>query len=395
MASRHDPQWLADVRKPGPNRVTFWKPGEVVSGERQGLWSRLSGGGRVPALASGNLMEDDVTASLFTPGLAGYAGYSAGSFSNMSAVRAYAASQNARAFAYSGYANALSGADAIDMEPGLAPTSDAPAAYKAGIRYFYTSASSVSSVNSYLSSAGISRSSYKIISAHYSGEHICGPSTCGYPQADATQFTDAYLGKSLDCTVFDAAFFGAAPSTNPWPLSVGSTGANVVTVQQGLNKWKYASPALVTDGNFGALTQAAVDKGQTAHSLPVTGVVDETLWKILLGTPPPPPPPSQPFYGVPRNLVAKAVTPPTTDYVLTWSVPAPVTGVPAPTSYQVYVYDGEANAAHLFQKMTTVTAAKIGINGLLHGHTYIVHVVADGNVKYVGADVFSTVELHP
>jgi peptidoglycan hydrolase-like protein with peptidoglycan-binding domain len=396
MASRHDPEWLVEVRQPGPNGRTFWKSGEVVSGERQGLWSRLTRAGLVPAYASGNLIEDDVTASLFTPGCAGYAGYSAGSFSNMAAVRAYAAKQNARAFAYSGIASQLSGADAIDMEPGLAPTSAASAAYKLGIRYFYTSASSVSSVNSYLSGAGISRSSYKIISAHYSGEHICGPSTCGYPQADATQFTDAYLGKSLDCTVFDASFFGAAPSTNPWPLSVGSTGANVVTAQKNLNKWGYASPALTTDGNFGALTQTAVEKAQTAHKLPVNGTVDETLWKILLGSPAtPPPPPQQPFYGRPGNLAAVAATPPTMDYVLTWSVPAPVAGVPAPTEYQVYVYDGVADVAHLFQKEATVTTTKLGVNGLKRGHTYIVHVVAAGVAKYVGADVFATLTIKP
>jgi hypothetical protein len=321
-ASRHDPAWLEEVRLPGPNGVTFWKQGEVVSGVPQSLVSRVLRKGRVTALAGNNLMEDDVTTSQFTSGCAAYAGYSAGSFSNMTAVRAYTNSQHARSFAYSGFLSQLAGANAIDMEPGLAPTSDAAPAYHAGIRYFYTSASSVSAVNSNLAGAGISRSSYKIISAHYSGEHICGPSTCGYPQADATQFTDAYLGRSLDCTVFDAAFWGTPP-------------------------------------------------------------------------PPPPPPPPAPFYGKPRNLSANVVIPPTKDYVLTWSVPAPVAGVPAPTAYQVYVYDGVADRVHLFQKEATVTTTKIGVNGLKHGHTYIVHIVAAGNTKYIGADIFATLTIKP
>jgi Putative peptidoglycan binding domain len=290
--SRHEPQWLADVRQPGPNGATFWKPGESVSG------ATAHAALPIPAFATGSLMEDDVTTADFTPGCAAYAGYSAGSFSNMTAVRAYAATQNARSFAYSGFVTDLAGADAIDMEPGLASIASAAIAYRAGIRYFYCSAGSVSAAIGNLGGAGIARSSYKIISAHYSGEHICGPSTCGYPQADATQWTDAYLGRSLDCTVFDATFWGSAPVPpppgNPWPLALGSSGANVILAQRGLNKWRYASPLLVTDGNFGALTETAVKTAQAALKLPATGVVDETLWKDLLADPPPvvvPPPP--------------------------------------------------------------------------------------------------------
>jgi peptidoglycan hydrolase-like protein with peptidoglycan-binding domain len=381
LPSRHTAAWLADVRRPGPNGRTFFKPGED---------SGLS----IPALAAGNLMEDDVTTSLFTPGCAAYAGYSAGAYSNMSTVRAYAATQNARAFAFSGIASELSGADAIDMEPGLASTSDAAAAYRAGIRYFYASASSVAAVNSNLAASGIARSSYKILSAHYSGEHICGPSTCGYPQADATQWTDTYLGKSLDCTVFDATFFGSVtppPPANPWPLSAGSTGANVVIAQRGLNKWRYPKPLLVTDGVFGALTTAAVKTAQSARKLTVTGVIDETLWKDLLVNPAPPP---ALFYGKPRSLAAVAIAPQTTDYTLNWSAPAAVAGVPAPTSYAVYLYDGAADAAHLVKGYPVpVLTGKVTVKGLLHGHSYIVHVVPGGDAKYIGKDVFASLTI--
>jgi hypothetical protein len=208
----HDLTWLADVRQPGPNGRSFWKPGESLSG---GIHAGLP----IPAFAIGNLMEDDTEPSLFTGGCAAYAGYWNGSFANMTAVRAYAASQHARSFAYTPDGNP--GADAIDMEPGLASPSAFPAFYHAkggkGV-YGYGSASWVSQIVAAADGAGIARGSYKIVSAHYTGEHICGPSTCGYPQADATQFTDAYLGRSLDCTVFDASFFGVVPPVPPKPV---------------------------------------------------------------------------------------------------------------------------------------------------------------------------------
>ena len=305
----HTPEWLADVRQLGPNGRSFWKPGEDA-------------GLPIPAFVTGNgQMEDDVTTGEFTPGCEAYAGYSTGSFANMTAVRAYAAGQNARSFAYSGNVNALSGANAIDMEPGLASTSDAAAAYRAGIRYFYCSASSVSAVVSNLSAAGIPRPRYKVVSAHYSGEHICGPSTCGYPQADATQWTDTYLGRSLDSTVMNATFWGSTP-----------------------------------------------------------------------------PKPPAPFYGAPRNVVVDVVTPSTQAFTLMWSAPAPVSGVPVPTAYEVFVYENTADEAHILTGYpTTVPAsdASLKVEGLAHGNRYIVHIVAAGDTKYIGKDVFATTVLTP
>ena len=188
MMQNHDPAWLAEVRRPGPN----------------GVIDHLA-----PEATETFIMQDDVTTSQFLPGAAAYAGYWNGSFANMTAVRAYAATQHAATFAYT--PDGDTGADGLDIEPGDAVPADAPAFYSGkggkGV-YFYGSASWVGAIVNAMSAAGVARSKYKIISAHYIGSHICAPSTCGYPQADATQFTDSYGGRSLDATLYTAGFFG-------------------------------------------------------------------------------------------------------------------------------------------------------------------------------------------
>ena len=204
MMQHHDPAWLADVRRPGPNPITSHT---ALLPETETF-----------------IMQDDVTVSEFIPGAAAYAGYWNGSFANMTAVRAFAkAHGNARTFAYTPDGDL--GADGLDIEPGDSVPADAPKFYNGkggkGV-YLYGSASWVAGIISTMTSAGISRDKYKIISAHYIGQHICGPSTCGYPQADATQFTDAYEGRSLDATLYTASFFGEpAVSTSPsWAVWV-------------------------------------------------------------------------------------------------------------------------------------------------------------------------------
>ena len=48
--------------------------------------------------------------------------------------------------------------------------------------WVYTSAGNMHTCNEYIGSRTVVR-----WSAHYKGWHVCGPSTCGYPQADITQ----------------------------------------------------------------------------------------------------------------------------------------------------------------------------------------------------------------
>lgn len=238
--------------------------------------------------AANSIMEDDVNTSLFTPGCAAYAGYWNGTFANMTAVRAYAASQGARSFSYT--PDGTAGADAIDIEPGDASPTAAPAFYNSGGRYFYASAGTTQVVINILSGRGRARSSYKIISAHYTGSpHICGPTVCGFPQADATQFTDRYAGRSLDATLFNASFFSKPLPPPAWPvLRQGASGTAVVTLQTRLEAWGFRSVA--ADGNFGPATLAAVKSFQAAHSLVADGVVGALTWAALEKSPPPPPP---------------------------------------------------------------------------------------------------------
>ena len=61
-----------------------------------------------------------------------------------------------------------------------------------------------------------------------------------------------------------------------YPLKKGSKGSNVVTLQKWLNDNDYASPKLVPDGDFGALTESAVKQMQEyANDKRIT---DYNLW---------------------------------------------------------------------------------------------------------------------
>lgn len=91
-----------------------------------------------------------------------------------------------------------------------------------------------------------------------------------------------------------------APPANPWPLPAGSNGPDVVTLQGNLNRRGLAVPPLVTDGMFGPLTLAAVRHAQGVLGLPVTGIVDEALWKALEAVSGPPG--AIPAYPVPSGI---------------------------------------------------------------------------------------------
>lgn len=77
----------------------------------------------------------------------------------------------------------------------------------------YMGAANMRPVNAALGAAGIARGQVRLLSAHYGvGKHICGPGTCGYPQADGTQWTDAapgLHGSLIDESLLSPGFFGA------------------------------------------------------------------------------------------------------------------------------------------------------------------------------------------
>lgn len=61
-----------------------------------------------------------------------------------------------------------------------------------------------------------------------------------------------------------------------YPLKKGSKGSNVVTLQKWLNDNGYASPKLVTDGDFGAKTESAVKQMQIYAN--DKRIIDYNLW---------------------------------------------------------------------------------------------------------------------
>ncbi len=78
---------------------------------------------------------------------------------------------------------------------------------------------------------------------------------------------------------------GALAASDP-TLVEGDTGPAVKTLQTRLNVW---GAHLTVDGNFGALTLAAVKAFQTAHKLTVDGIVGAQTWAALNRIPVPRP----------------------------------------------------------------------------------------------------------
>jgi peptidoglycan hydrolase-like protein with peptidoglycan-binding domain len=71
-----------------------------------------------------------------------------------------------------------------------------------------------------------------------------------------------------------------------YPLSEGSTGNAVSTIQRALNTLsvRYPSvPKVTVDGVFGARTKAAVIAAQRVLNLTPDGIVGQRTWKALVG----------------------------------------------------------------------------------------------------------------
>lgn len=119
-------------------------------------------------------------------------------------------------------AGSLPTADILDDEPRDATNSTCPPwsrAYKGTLPFpgLYTSASNIAAMVSAMLDAGFTREQFLVQSAHYTFEaHICGPETCGYPQADATQYADkGTAGQNTDRSIFADHFFGAVAPPKP------------------------------------------------------------------------------------------------------------------------------------------------------------------------------------
>lgn len=173
---------------------------------------------KAAAVARNLVMYDNVTVSLLPPGGDAYACYTDGRYANCPAVRAKF--PGAKILTIAVFAS--DDADCLDVEPGDATVAQVPGwaarQYKRGVTRpcIYTSASTVTAVIAAMNAAGHARPTYRIWSAHYNGsEHICAPGGCGYPQADATQWTSRARGISLDQSLCKPDFFGAPAAPPP------------------------------------------------------------------------------------------------------------------------------------------------------------------------------------
>lgn len=158
-------------------------------------------------------MYDDVSTALIPANAQAVAGYVNGKWPTYATV----VKQWPNAHHLSIAVSASADADCLDVEAGDATNDQAPAWVKRqlgrGLKrpVVYTSVSNAQALLTTLARAGIKRSDIRLWTAHYNGvQHRCGPA-CGYglqTTADATQYTDKALGRSLDATLCGPRFFG-------------------------------------------------------------------------------------------------------------------------------------------------------------------------------------------
>ena len=125
-------------------------------------------------------------------------------------------------------------ADCLDVESGDATPADVPGWYERqrgrGVERpcIYANASTMqASIVPLVRSGAIARPLVRLWSAHWAGEHICGPASCGALSidADGCQWTDRAWGRDLDESLLVADFFGT-----PKPAAARKKAAPVTTV---------------------------------------------------------------------------------------------------------------------------------------------------------------------
>jgi hypothetical protein len=169
-------------------------------------------------------MYDSIDLNTLPAGAAAYAGYVNGNWPTFTAL--IQRFPNAHLLSIAVQANA--DADCLDCETGDATIQQAPGWHArqksrgVNLPAIYTQASNLAALEGVMHAAGIGRNEYRIWSAHYATEHFCGPSACGYglSPADGTQWTSGALGRNLDQSILNDAFFGVPPY-QPWEVKPG------------------------------------------------------------------------------------------------------------------------------------------------------------------------------
>lgn len=214
------------------------------------------------------------------------AGYVNGKYANWPAVVAKYSPSGKFLLSIDVAGSPSAGAQCLDIERGDATIAQAPNWFKqtqaAGKHYrdlrwypkLYISAGSAQQLIDAMTAAGVKRDEYLLWSAHYTDQpHICGPATCGYPQADATQWTSTYKGVSLDASLCFGYFFaGPGEPVAPHDLILApgiQDPADVKILQATLDVWGYG---LTVDGTYGPATAAAVKAFQESAKIKADGI---------------------------------------------------------------------------------------------------------------------------
>jgi hypothetical protein len=196
-------------------------------------------------------MLDSITVGNLPPGADAYLGYVDGYWPTFAALgQAFPHAQLLSMTVQPGY-----NADACDCENGDLTPADVPGWVKRQLArgqwrpVVYANASTMPGVLADLDAAGVARSSVRLLTAHYDGEHICGPGSCGTlgpSQADGTQWRETapgMHGTEVDESMLEDDFF----ETTPGPVLVSWVTAGLGSLVQ-LAADQHTSPAAIIRG---------------------------------------------------------------------------------------------------------------------------------------------------
>jgi peptidoglycan hydrolase-like protein with peptidoglycan-binding domain len=189
--------------------------------------------------------------------------------------------------------------DGIDIEKGDASPAQAPTFVNmrraAGIwrPICYGSASVMPDIRSALNAAGIDRSLYRLVSAHYgAGQHICSKA-CGYDiDVDGTQWIDH--GDLWDESLLVDTFFQQVPVPPPPPPPAvppyqGPLAYPPMRHSDAARMWqdkmKRRGWNISVDGDYGPGSKAVCMAFQQEKGIRKDGIVGPTTWNLTWTAP--------------------------------------------------------------------------------------------------------------
>ena len=187
-------------------------------------------------------MADSIVPANLPAGMDAYLGYVDGRWPDYQQI---AASHQVPCYGLTVLGSGWAG-DGVDAEPGDATVEGAAACIAAELArgvdrpIGYCPQSWAASLVAAVTARGIARPAWRLLTAHYAGEHICGPATCGCPvQAAGTQWVDH---GGWDESVLSDAFVTAAAHPGPVvaaPVVVTQPGTVLTSSSQGVTVQKH------------------------------------------------------------------------------------------------------------------------------------------------------------